>query len=89
MVEKRCFKRNDKMVISSRRGDILIPSLTGEVMLIGDTLYAKEVSDVYLENRKVERCQTVQPGDRLLLAGLLMTIYKAYILIEGELTAKQ
>lgn len=85
MVEKRCFKRNKKMVISSRRGDILIPSLTGEVMLIGDTIYAKEAPDVYLENRKVERCQTVQPGDRLLLAGLLITIYKAYILIEGEL----
>lgn len=84
-LEKRYYKRNKKMVISNQDCDILIPELVGEILIIEDILYVKSMSEVYLEDKKVESEQRIEPGDRLRFAGLVLTIYQDYIIIEGEL----
>ena len=85
MIEKRYYKRNENMTISGRSGDILIPSLRGEILIIKDVLYIKDITDVSLEEKKVYEKQRFQNGDRLRFAGILLTFFQSYIIIEGEL----
>lgn len=85
MVEKRYYKRIEKMVIGGGHGDILIPALSGEVLLIGNTIYVKNITDIYLEEKEVRDEQRFQNGDRLRLAGILITFFQSYLIIEGEL----
>lgn len=87
MIEKRYYIRNDKIMIGAERGDILIPSLQGEVLIIKNTLYVKNVPDICLEEKKVQEEQRFQNGDRLRLAGFLITLFASYVVIEGELSA--
>ena len=74
-------------MIGAERGDILIPSLQGEVLIIKNTLYVKNVPDICLEEKKVQEEQRFQNGDRLRLAGFLITLFASYVVIEGELSA--
>lgn len=85
MIEKRYYKRNEKMTISGRSGDIMIPSLSGEILITKDVLYVKDIADVSLEEKKVYEKQQFQDGDRLRFAGFQLTFFQSYIIIEGEL----
>lgn len=85
MIEKRYYKRNEKMTISGRSGDIMIPSLSGEILITKDVLYVKDITDVSLEEKKVYEKQQFQDGDRLRFAGFQLTFFQSYIIIEGEL----
>lgn len=73
MVEKRYYKRNEKITISGKDGDILIPSLDGEILVIKDVLYIKEITDAVLEEKEVHGMQRIQNGDSLRFAGFLLT----------------
>ncbi|MCM1155912.1 MAG: type VII secretion protein EssC [Roseburia sp.] len=85
MIEKRYYKRNGKMTISKTGGDILIPSINGEILIIGDMLYVKDMTDVYLEEKRVYDRQNFQNGDRLQFCGILLTFFQSCIVMEGEL----
>ncbi|MCM1040674.1 MAG: type VII secretion protein EssC [Ruminococcus sp.] len=85
MIEKRYYKRNGKMTISKTGGDILIPSINGEILIIGDMLYVKDMTDVYLEEKRVYDRQNFQNGDRLQFCGILLTFFRSCIVMEGEL----
>lgn len=84
MVEKRYYKRNEKIMIGGKNGDILIPSLDGEILVIKDELYIKKLADAVLEEKKVQDRQRIQNGDRLRFAGFLLTFFQSYIVMEGE-----
>ena len=84
MVEKRYYKRNEKITINGRNGDILIPSLCGEILIIKDVLHIKNISDAALEEKKVQEKQQIKNGDRLRFGRFLLTFFQSYIIMEGE-----
>lgn len=85
MREQRCYKRCEKITIGAGRSSILIPGWDGMLIILSDMLYVHEGAQVWLEQEQVEGSRRVDNGDRLFFAGLCLTLYQEYIMIEGEL----
>lgn len=85
MREQRCYKRKEKITIGTRGSSILIPGWDGILIILSDMLYVDEGAQVWLEQERVEGSRRVDNGDRLFFAGLCLTLYQEYIMIEGEL----
>lgn len=85
MAKKRYYSRNEKIVINGQDGDICIPGIDGEVLILGNQFYVKGMTDIYPEEKYAGRGQEFQDGDKILLPGISLTVYHAYIELEGEL----
>lgn len=84
-LETRYYKRSEKIVIGNRDCDILIPELPGEILLVKDMLYVKNLTDVYVEEKQAEKAEKIESGDRVQFAGFTFTFYQEYIVMEGKL----
>ena len=89
MRQLRYFVGKEKITINAGTGDICIPGLTGELLLIKDVLYAKEETEALLEGEPLKPQMKLIYGDRLAIKELVITFYEGYLTIEGETNGYQ
>lgn len=83
MKQIRYFAGKEKIVINASKGDIDIPVLKNELLIVEDTLFAKESSGVLLEGKPVGQEERLAFGDRLQISGIIITFFEGYLTIEG------
>lgn len=84
MEQIRYFARKEKIIINAKDGDMIIPALTEEFLLIKDDLHAKGERSARLEGETVKDHMEITSGDRLSIKELEIVFYEDYLTIKGE-----
>lgn len=84
MEQIRYFAGKEKIIVNAKDGDIIIPELTGDILIIKGILYAEGELNARLEGEAVKSGIRITPGDRLSVKELEIAFYEDCLTIRGE-----